>query len=155
MVKEISSLAEFESETQYPGLVVVDFFTTWCGPCKKIAPILEQMSGTYPDVKFIKVDIEANEDIGGPRNIQSIPTFHFILNGKVVDEIKGADANAIERKINEHKVDVIKKDPHEMSIKELMAVIRNNGLADKAVGLNEKIEFVQLVEEFFKSQQTK
>lgn len=155
MVKEISSLAEFEKETTYPGLVVVDFFTTWCGPCKKIAPILEQMSGTYPDVKFIKVDIEANEDIGGPRNIQSIPTFHFILNGKVVDELKGADSSAIERKINEYKVDVVKKDPHEMSIKELMAVIRNNGLAEKAVGLNEKIEFVQLVEEFYKSKQTK
>lgn len=104
MVKEIQSLQEFEKEIRYPGLVVVDFFTTWCGPCKMIAPIIEQFASKYPEVKFIKVDIEKNEDISAPRRIQSIPTFHFIVNGNQVDEMKGANPTALEQKINQHKV---------------------------------------------------
>eukprot|EP00428_Durinskia_dybowskii_P066835 CAMPEP_0170387838 /NCGR_PEP_ID=MMETSP0117_2-20130122/17769_1 /TAXON_ID=400756 /ORGANISM="Durinskia baltica, Strain CSIRO CS-38" /LENGTH=616 /DNA_ID=CAMNT_0010643729 /DNA_START=35 /DNA_END=1885 /DNA_ORIENTATION=+ len=106
MVKEIQSLGEFEREIAGPGLVVVDFFTTWCGPCKKIAPVLEALALKYSDVKFIKVDIEKNEDVAAPRNISSIPTFHFIVKGKLVDELKGADPSAIEQKIAQHKVDV-------------------------------------------------
>jgi thioredoxin 1 len=103
MVKEISSLAEYNEETKGPGLVVVDFHATWCGPCKKIAPTLEQFAATYPNVKFIKVDIDENEDIREPRDIQSIPTFHFLVNGEKVDELKGADADAIESKIKQYK----------------------------------------------------
>lgn len=106
MVKEIQSLDEFERETAGPGLVVVDFFTTWCGPCKAIAPVLESLAAKYPDVKFIKVDIEKNEDIAAPRHIQSIPTFHFVVKGRLVDELKGANAGAIEQKVQQHKVDV-------------------------------------------------
>jgi thioredoxin 1 len=104
MVKEIQSLQEFEKEIRYPGLVVVDFFTTWCGPCKMIAPIIEQFATKYPEVKFIKVDIEKNEDIAAPRRIQSIPTFHFIVNGNQVDEMKGANPTTLEQKINQHKL---------------------------------------------------
>jgi len=103
-VKEIESLAEFESEVVGPGLVVVDFFTTWCGPCKQIAPIIEQLVLKYPHVKFIKVDIEKNEDIARPRNIQSIPTFHFFVKGQLVDEMKGANPATLEEKINQHGV---------------------------------------------------
>lgn len=103
MVKLIRSLEEFEKETAGPGLVVVDYFTTWCGPCKKIAPILEEFASKYPNVKFIKVDIEQNEEIAGPRNIQSIPTFHFFVNGNLQFETKGANADLIEQKVNELK----------------------------------------------------
>eukprot|EP01031_Cornospumella_fuschlensis_P033337 gene33337-40327_t len=104
MVKEIHSLAEFEHETKGPGLVVVDFFTTWCGPCKAIAPFIEQLATKYPEVKFIKVDIEKNEDIAAPRRISSIPTFHFIVKGALVDEMKGANPQSLEQKVNQHKV---------------------------------------------------
>eukprot|EP01038_Epipyxis_sp_PR26KG_P010840 gene10840-14551_t len=106
MVKEISSLAEFEQELKSPGLVVVDFFTTWCGPCKQIAPILEQFAAKYPEVKFIKVDIEKNADINEIKRISSIPTFHFYVNSVLKDELKGANASAIEAKIVQHKVNV-------------------------------------------------
>jgi thioredoxin len=104
MVKEIFSLPEFEQELRYPGLVVVDFFTTWCGPCKMIAPFIEQLSQKYPEVKFIKVDIEKNEAIAAPRRISSIPTFHFIVNGRVVEEMKGANPQQLEQKVIQHKV---------------------------------------------------
>jgi thioredoxin 1 len=106
MVKEIQSLDEFEREIAGPGLVVVDFFTTWCGPCKAIAPVLEGLAAKYPEVKFIKVDIEKNEDIAAPRRISSIPTFHFMVKGQMVHEMKGANAGAIEQKVQELKVEV-------------------------------------------------
>lgn len=96
---------EFQRETAGPGLVVVDFFTTWCGPCKAIAPFIDSLAAKYPEVKFIKVDIEKNEDIAGPRRISSIPTFHFIVKGQLVDEMKGADPKALEQKVQQHKVD--------------------------------------------------
>ena len=106
MVKEIHSLDEFESEIKGPGLVVVDFFTTWCGPCKQIAPFIESLAEKFPEVKFIKVDIEKHDDIAGPRSISSIPTFHFIVKGNMVDEVKGADARSVEEKVQQYKVDV-------------------------------------------------
>lgn len=105
MVKEINGLAEFEREIRGPGLVVVDFFTTWCGPCKQIAPFIEALAVKYPEVKFLKVDIEKNEDVARPRNIQSIPTFHFYVNGSLKDEMKGANAAGIEQKVVQYKVD--------------------------------------------------
>jgi len=55
MVKEISSAEEFSREIKVPNLVVVDFYATWCGPCKMIAPFIEQMSRKYPEVVFLKV----------------------------------------------------------------------------------------------------
>ena len=55
MVLEILSEGQFHTEINVPGLVVVDFFTTWCGPCKMIAPFIDQLAVKYPQVKFIKV----------------------------------------------------------------------------------------------------
>ena len=55
MVQEITSEEEFHSKIKVPNLVVVDFYATWCGPCKMIAPFIEQMSSKYPDVHFLKV----------------------------------------------------------------------------------------------------
>jgi thioredoxin len=107
MVKEVFSLSDFENElNSYKGLIVVDFFTTWCGPCKKIAPILEQLSQQYPEVKFLKVDTDKNPDIAAPRRISSIPTFHFIVNNRVLEEMKGANPTALEQKINQYKVNM-------------------------------------------------
>lgn len=106
MVKEIQSLAEFQQEIKGPGLVVVDFFTTWCGPCKQIAPFIDQLAAKYPEVKFIKVDIEKNEDIAAPLRIQSIPTFHFMVKGALVQEMKGGNPNTLEENVIKYKVDV-------------------------------------------------
>lgn len=106
MVKEINGVAEYEQEISGPGLVVVDFFTTWCGPCKAVAPFIEQLVVKYPEVKFIKVDIEKNEDIAAPLGISSIPTFYFFVRGQKVDEMKGADPRGLEDKVARHKVDV-------------------------------------------------
>jgi thioredoxin 1 len=106
MVLEISSEAEFNKEIKVPGLVVVDFFTTWCGPCKMIAPIVEEFSRKYPSVKFIKVDTERNPFSGG-LGIRSIPTFFFYVGGNKVEEMMGANPQMLEQKVLQYKTDAV------------------------------------------------
>jgi len=57
---------------------IVDYFSSWCGPCKTIAPILEELSTEYPDIDIYKVDTEAQPEVAGAFGIQSIPSILFI-----------------------------------------------------------------------------
>ena len=107
MVKEIASAGEFNSEIKGPGLVVVDYFATWCGPCRNIAPFVEELSRKYPQVKFLKVDSDKVQDVCSERRISSLPTFQFFVKGNQVDEMKGADPSALEAKVNQYKVDAV------------------------------------------------
>ncbi|MFQ5453298.1 MAG: thioredoxin, partial [Candidatus Zixiibacteriota bacterium] len=69
----------FEQEViQSDKPVIVDFWATWCGPCKMIAPILEEIAGEYADkVKVVKLDVDANNKTAGKYNIMSIPSLLF------------------------------------------------------------------------------
>ena len=83
MVKQIKSLSEFDHEIgTFKGLIVVDFYADWCGPCKTIAPFINELEAKYPEVRFLKVNVDECQDIAGPRRIQSIPTFQFMLKGR-------------------------------------------------------------------------
>ena len=71
--------------------VVVDFWATWCGPCKMIAPILEEIAGEYDGrVKIAKLDVDSNPKTPTSFSIMSIPSLLFFKNGKVVDTVLGA-----------------------------------------------------------------
>ncbi len=72
MVKQINS-DEFK-EAIKEGKVVVDLFATWCGPCKMLSPILDEISEEITTTKFYKVDVDDNEDIAREYNVMSIPT---------------------------------------------------------------------------------
>lgn len=84
--------ATFEAEVIQSDLpVVVDFWTTWCGPCKMIAPILEEVAEEMGDkVKVVKVDVDQNNQTAGKYNIMSVPSLLFFKNGEVVDQVVGA-----------------------------------------------------------------
>ena len=77
--------------------VVLDFFATWCGPCRSIAPQVDQFAKQYPNIAFAKIDVDENQEIAAAHKIRSMPTFLFIKNGKKVAEVNGADANRIQQ----------------------------------------------------------
>ena len=70
--------------------VLVDFFAEWCGPCKMMAPILEQLSGEKEDVKFAAVDVDGAERLAIKYGISSIPRMIFFKNGEEADRVVGA-----------------------------------------------------------------
>lgn len=90
MVEVINSDA-FKSEVEaYDGVAIVDFFATWCGPCKMLAPVLEQLSNEMDgQAKFLKVDIDASLDLARQFNISSVPTMVIFKDGKPVDTLVG------------------------------------------------------------------
>ena len=99
MVATITSRQEFDEALKYDGLVVVDFFATWCGPCKIIAPMLDKFANEYSQVKFIKVDVDEQGDIPREYEISSMPTILFFKNGQVVHKVLGANPSGIKQGI--------------------------------------------------------
>merc|ERR1711981_605769 len=83
-------------------LVVIDFFATWCGPCKMIAPKIEAMSGEMADVVFLKVDVDENEDAAQEYNISAMPTFIFVKKEAKVADMMGANADKLKSMIATH-----------------------------------------------------
>jgi thioredoxin 1 len=97
--------ANFEQEVEKAeGLTIVDFWATWCGPCRMVAPILDQLATDYQgQVKITKLDVDANIKTGSRFNVRSIPTMLFFKEGKVVDQIIGAVPRThIEQKLQQH-----------------------------------------------------
>lgn len=75
--------------------VVVDFWATWCGPCKQIAPYVEELAEQYKDqVSIGKCDVDDNSELPGEYGVRNIPTLLFIKNGEVVDKQVGAATKA-------------------------------------------------------------
>ena len=89
MAKAITD-ATFEAETK-EGLVLVDFWATWCGPCRMLAPILEKLSQEFSEdeLKILKMDVDENPETARAFGIMSIPTLLFKKDGQVVKQVAG------------------------------------------------------------------
>ena len=89
-------IVESVDEIPMTGSVVIDFFATWCGPCKKIAPAFEKLAEVYPSIVFLKVDVDESAELVDKYGISAMPTFVFLKEGVVVKRIEGADLRAME-----------------------------------------------------------
>ncbi|OQR73836.1 thioredoxin H1 isoform 1 [Tropilaelaps mercedesae] len=98
MIQQVKSFEEYKKFITTPGKVVfVDFYATWCGPCKFISPEFEKLSTQYPDCLFIKVDVEEVEKASEENNVSNLPTFMAFKDGKKIDDMVGADVENLRK----------------------------------------------------------
>jgi thioredoxin 1 len=94
----------FEATVLSDGIVLVDFWAEWCGPCKSFAPVFEAASEQHPDISFTKIDTEAEQQIAGALEIRSIPTLMIFRDGVQLLSQPGAlPARALEDIIEQVK----------------------------------------------------
>ncbi|GMG07281.1 thioredoxin [Aspergillus oryzae] len=101
-VTEIKTPAEFQEkviDSNEP--VVVDFFATWCGPCRMITPAIERLSNENQGVKFYKVDVDGLNTIAADLGIAAMPTFVFFKDGQQIKEltIRGANPGGVQNSV--------------------------------------------------------
>ena len=89
-VTPLETKADFDAAKNCDKLCVVDFWATWCGPCRMVAPKIEAMSSEFPEVNFHKVDVDENEEAAADAGIKAMPTFKLYKAGKEVAELVGS-----------------------------------------------------------------
>lgn len=105
MAGDVLSLTEenFDEAIKAKEPVVIDFWAEWCGPCKKVAPLVDEIAKKYTGrIKVYKLNVDNAQDTASRYQVMSIPTLIFMKNGKEMDRIVGAvSQNVIEEKIKE------------------------------------------------------
>lgn len=103
-VKDVTANSFADEVLLAPELVVVDYWADWCGPCKQIAPIIDELSGQYAgQARFVKVDTTAEPGLASEQGILSLPTLQFFKGGRLVHSVSGARSkNALRKMVEEH-----------------------------------------------------
>lgn len=70
---------------EHEGLVVIDLFAEWCGPCRMLAPVIEELAAEYGDVKFCKINVDNSPELAAAFGVTSIPTVAFVKNNTLMD----------------------------------------------------------------------
>ncbi len=80
----------FKAEVEeHQGLVAIDLWATWCGPCRMLAPVFEEVSADFPDVKFCKINVDEEPELTKMFNVTSIPTVALVKDNTFVDLLVG------------------------------------------------------------------
>jgi thioredoxin 1 len=91
MAEAVTSATWDQEVLKAPGLVLVDFWAVWCGPCRMVAPIVDEIARDYDGkLKVVKLNTDENPDIAGKYQIRGIPTLMFFKGGQTVDQVVGA-----------------------------------------------------------------
>ncbi|KAG9007828.1 hypothetical protein FRB95_011999 [Tulasnella sp. JGI-2019a] len=96
-VTEITSLAQFKEIIAKDEYSVMDFWATWCGPCRVISPVFEKMAEQFTNVKCYKIDVDTQSEISQECGIRAMPTFMAFKNGQKVKDMMGANPPALEQ----------------------------------------------------------
>jgi thioredoxin len=91
MVKVIKDITEIPQDKK----IIIDFFADWCGPCKRIAPVFIELAEKFPEIVFLKVNVDEAEELAQGFEITSLPTFVFLHNGNIVHKMEGANLNEV------------------------------------------------------------
>ena len=94
-MKLVAQMSDLNKIMDKHEIVVIDFFASWCGPCKTIAPYFEELSKRFTSMTFVKCNCEDSPDVSSKFEIRSLPTFVIIKNGEVFDTLLGADKKAL------------------------------------------------------------
>lgn len=109
-VQEITSVEDYKTLISQDKVSVIDFYATWCGPCRAIEPIMEQLSEKVPQATFARVDVDQQTEIAQENEVTAMPTFKFYKNGEAVGKIIGANLQGIVGQITQHTgVDITKQ----------------------------------------------
>lgn len=101
MVHQVDSKAAFDESIKSGKLVVVDFYATWCGPCKVIAPKVAEMDNEFDGVEFIKVDVDSLSEVAAEYQIRAMPTFLLFKDGQEVAKVVGANHTKLRTVVQE------------------------------------------------------
>ena len=89
MIKKVNQSTFDREITNIEGICLVDFYATWCGPCMRLSPVLEEIANSRSDYSILKVDVDENPEISRRHQIDTIPTICIYKNGKLVEKQVG------------------------------------------------------------------
>ena len=87
-MKELN-ISNFQTEVEKAEIALVDFFATWCGPCRMIAPVLEEVDREMSDVSVFKIDVDQNPALADQFSIEAVPTLLFFKKGELIKKKTG------------------------------------------------------------------
>ena len=94
MVEHISENDFVSKVVEFDGISVVDFWAEWCGPCRMVVPLVEEIAKERSDIKVVKINVDEEQELAMQFGVMSIPTLVVMKNGKIVNQVTGARPKA-------------------------------------------------------------